>query len=321
MALVNKQPVSYLQTDPKWKNIPYAVKGESSTIGGSGCGPTSMAMVLATWADPSINPETECAWALSHGYKFLNQGTAYTYFRPAAARYGLECTQITPGYIYGNSNSPYHEQAKRALDNGDFVIACMGKGTWTRGGHYVLVWGVEGNIVYINDPASTKLIRTRGNYLVFKQQVKHYWIIKRPKDHPLEKVTFTKVNYNVKILDREGLNCRRGPSTENEVVVVYPYQDVVSITEVSNTGWGKTSKGWINLTKTERTEDMTREETIKLIQEMLPAVYNTEKEIPSWYRDAYEKVKPGLKGRDEDHLDVSELMLRIFTVMDRLGKL
>ena len=65
--MANVKPVSYLQTDPRWKNVPYAVKGEHSTIGGSGCGPTSMAMVLATWADPAVTPLTECAWALKHG--------------------------------------------------------------------------------------------------------------------------------------------------------------------------------------------------------------------------------------------------------------
>lgn len=29
---MNKKPVSYLQTDARWKNKPYRVSGESSTI-------------------------------------------------------------------------------------------------------------------------------------------------------------------------------------------------------------------------------------------------------------------------------------------------
>ena len=179
---MNKAPVSYLQTDPRWKNVDYSAKGESTTIGASGCGPTSMAMVLATWIDPSITPKTECAWALNHGYKYPHQGTAYTYFKTAAARYGLECRQITPSYIYGDASSPYHEEAKKAVDNGNLVIACMGKGLWTSSGHYVLVWRIDGNMIYINDPASTRQARTRGNYAVFKQQVKLYWVIQCPAD-------------------------------------------------------------------------------------------------------------------------------------------
>lgn len=179
---MTKQPVSYLQTDPKWANISYSAKGESTTIGRAGCGPTAMAMVLATWADPAVTPKTEAAWALAHGYKYPHQGTAYSYFVPAAKRYGLECRQITPAYIYGNANSPYHEEAKKALDSGDLVIACMGKGLWTSSGHYVLVWRIEGNLVFINDPASTRQARIRGNYQTFRQQVKLYWIIRRPKN-------------------------------------------------------------------------------------------------------------------------------------------
>lgn len=177
---MKSQPVSYLQTDPKWKNIPYAVKGEGATIGGSGCGPTSMAMVLATWCDKSVTPATECKWALEHGYKAYKQGTYYSYFVPAAKRYGLTCTQVNSTNIYGNANAKAHEIARSAVDAGDLVIACMGRGLWTSSGHYVLVWKIEGNMIYINDPASTKVARTHGNYLVFKQQVKYYWIIRRP---------------------------------------------------------------------------------------------------------------------------------------------
>lgn len=181
-----KQPVSYLQTDPRWKNIPYAVKGESATIGGSGCGPTSMAMVLATWADPKVTPATECAWALKNGYKAKGQGTYYSYFPPAAKRYGLDCRQLNHASIYGNNGAVYHTTAREAVLNGDLVIACMGKGNWTRSGHFVLVWWIdrEKDVVYINDPASTKTARTRGSYSLFVKQVKYYFVIKRPATVP-----------------------------------------------------------------------------------------------------------------------------------------
>ena len=178
---MENKPVSYLQTDPRWKNKPYAVKGESSTIGGSGCGPTSMAMVLATWADPKVTPETECAWALAHGYKALHSGTYYAYFVPAAKRYGLTCYQLNGASIYGNANSSHHKTAQTALARGDLVIACMGKGTWTSSGHYVLVWDITGNIIHINDPASTRIARIAGNYEVFKREVKYYWVIRHPE--------------------------------------------------------------------------------------------------------------------------------------------
>ena len=179
---MNKQPVSYLQTDPKWAALDYSAPGEKTTIGASGCGPTAMAMVLATWADKSVTPKTECAWALAHGYKAPRQGTYYGYFVPAGARYGLRVTQLNWTSLYGKANSAYHAQVRDALDRRDLVIACMGKGLWTSSGHYVLVWKIQGNTIYINDPASTRSARTQGDYNLFKQQVKYYWVIERPEN-------------------------------------------------------------------------------------------------------------------------------------------
>ena len=181
---MNKQPVSYLQTDPRWGSLDYSAKGEKTTIRASGCGPTAMAMVLATWADKLVTPATECAWALAHGFKALHRGTYYGYFPPAAKRYGLTCYQVNGSNLYGNDRSAYHAQAKDALDRGDLVIACMGKGNWTSSGHYVLVWDIQGDTIYINDPASTLARRTRGSYDLFKKQVKYYWVIERPKNIP-----------------------------------------------------------------------------------------------------------------------------------------
>lgn len=177
---MNAQPVSYLQTDPRWAGLDYSASGESTTIGASGCGPTAMAMVLATWADKSVTPKTECAWALAHGYKAPRQGTYYGYFVPAAARYGLTARQLSWTNIYGNSKSPLHDQAKAEVDKGNLVVACMGKGLWTSSGHYVLVWAIEGDTIYINDPASTRAVRTKGDYNLFRQQVKYYWVIEKP---------------------------------------------------------------------------------------------------------------------------------------------
>ena len=177
---MNKQPVSYLQTDPRWGSLDYSAPGEKTTIAASGCGPTAMAMALATWADPSVNPKTECAWALAHWYKAPRQGTYYGYFEPAGARYGLRVTRLHYTSLYGNSTSAYHAQVKDALDRGELVIACMGPGNWTSSGHYVLAWKISGDTIYINDPASTKASRTRGSWALFRQQVKYYWTIENP---------------------------------------------------------------------------------------------------------------------------------------------
>lgn len=174
------KPVSYLQTDPRWANLDYSAPGEKTTIGKSGCGPTAMAMVLATWVDKCHNPVTECDWAKNNGFKANGQGTYYGYFEAVAKKHRLRCYRLNYSSIYGNSKSAYHSQAKDAVDRGDLVIACMGPGNWTRSGHYVLVWKIDGNVIFINDPASTNPTRTRGAYSLFRQQVKYYFVIENP---------------------------------------------------------------------------------------------------------------------------------------------
>lgn len=87
-------------------------------------------------------------------------------------------------------------------------------------------------------------------------------------------------------------------------------------------------------------EDMTAEETKKLISDAItannvglgyritealktvkPKVYDTEDQIPEWYLDAYEKIKPVLEGTAEGKLGLTEDLLRTLTLLDRLGKL
>ena len=182
---MNKQPVSYMQTDPRWSNVDYSAKGESTTIGKSGCGPTCMAMVIATWADQTVTPVETCAWALRKGYKAVNQGTYYSYFTPQGAVYGLEVEQINWSNLRNLSASaaaPYHATALEAAQRGDLVIACMGKGLWTSSGHFILLWDVQGDTAYINDPASTRTERTRGSWARLKREVKYYFICRRPAD-------------------------------------------------------------------------------------------------------------------------------------------
>ena len=181
---MNPRPVRYLQTDPRWGALDYSTRGEKTNIAVSGCGPTALAMVLATWVDPKITPKSECAWALAHGYKAPHQGTYYGYFAPAAKRFGLTCKMLNGVTLYGKPDSPYHAQAKAAVDRGDLVIACMGRGLWTSSGHFVLVWKIQGNTVYINDPASTRAARTQGDYALFQTQVKYYFIVEHPAAKP-----------------------------------------------------------------------------------------------------------------------------------------
>lgn len=204
---MNFKPVLYYQTDVRWRYNDYSAPGEKTTIGASGCGPTSMAMILATWADKSITPATECRWALQHGYKCPHSGTYYGYFVPAASRYGLTCERLNTASIYGNKTSTLHKKIVEALKNGDLVIACMGKGTWTSSGHYIVAYWVDEakNLIYINDPASSRAERVMGNYNTFKSQVKYYWVVHKPKTVKKEEPDMSMTETDVRKIVREEL--------------------------------------------------------------------------------------------------------------------
>lgn len=164
---MNRQPISYLQTDARWKNEPYRVPGESSTIGSAGCGPSCAAMVIATLKDKNVTPKTCCDWSVAHGYKALNQGTYYSYFEPQFKAYGISCHQLPKGA---------YDEAMSLLKQGYYIIALMGKGLWTSGGHFVLVWWADDKI-RINDPASTRTDRLNGDPTLFKTQAKYFWVV------------------------------------------------------------------------------------------------------------------------------------------------
>lgn len=164
---MNKQPVQYSQLDKRWKNLSYRVKGETSTIGGSGCGPTSAAMLISTLTGKTVTPVDTCAWSVEHGYKALHNGTYQSYFTPQFKSYGITCQVMT---------AKDHTYVKQKLSEGWYVIALMGKGTWTKGGHYIVVWAWDDK-VRINDSASSKPARLNGDPKTFMNEVRKYWLI------------------------------------------------------------------------------------------------------------------------------------------------
>jgi hypothetical protein len=173
---MNKQPVFYMQTDAKWKDKPYRVTGESSTIGSAGCGPSCAAMLVETITGKKFTPEDACNWSMKHGYKALNQGTYFAYFEAQFKEFGIDCKILNWTSVYGDSNSSVHTDAFNMLKQGYYLIACMGPGTWTKGGHFVVAWGEDGK-VRVNDPNSTSDERSNGDIKTFKSQVKHYWAV------------------------------------------------------------------------------------------------------------------------------------------------
>lgn len=126
----------YLQTD--YANVPYG----SSNIAACGCGPTSFAMVASYLTGTTITPADAVAWC-GNSYYVWGAGTSWSYFEAAAKHFG--CGAVRESY---DAN-----EVLKALSEGHPVISSQYAGLFTRGGHFIVLRGVEnGNKVLVNDP-------------------------------------------------------------------------------------------------------------------------------------------------------------------------
>ena len=136
--------VYYNQTDSRWGNKMY---GKSSTIGAAGCGPTALAIVVASLTDNQVTPYDVAQWSVDNGYRCEGNGSYHSLMPDGGKHYGLTVTGI------GCDSKKLVE----ALQEGKLVVAIMAKGHFTSGGHFIVLRGVteDGNIL-VADPASVK---------------------------------------------------------------------------------------------------------------------------------------------------------------------
>ena len=159
--------VYYAQGDPRWGNTMYSSRNDKTqTYRSSACGPTSMAMVVATLKDKNVIPPTMGKYALANGFRTANSGTAWGFFCKVAAKYSLKCTQTAST-----------DAAVSALKSGKLVVASMKAGYWTRGGHYICLYDVKGDSIVAHDPAS--IARVKNTIASFKRESSQYWIISK----------------------------------------------------------------------------------------------------------------------------------------------
>jgi hypothetical protein len=179
-------PKSYLQTDPKWKNRAYG----NSTIGKGGCGPTCAAMVLAALKSASITPVTTAAWAASNGYRADGYGTYYSYFKAIGKKYGIRIAQMNGSNLRdlpAAKAKPYHKAMLEELAEGNWIIACMGKGDWTSAGHFIVVYKAAKGTLYILDPNSTAKRRLVSSVARLQSQAKYYFSVDVPAKKTAQK--------------------------------------------------------------------------------------------------------------------------------------
>ena len=138
----NVEMVFYQQSGEAWRAQPYG----TDDIGTYGCGPTAMAMIISSMTVYDVNPVQMAAWAVENGYWAPGDGSYQSIIPGAAKSYGLR----------GTAFAPQDADALRAeLASGNIVVALMGAGHFTDGGHFIVLRGatLTGDIL-VADPNS-----------------------------------------------------------------------------------------------------------------------------------------------------------------------
>lgn len=141
-----REIVYYNQTADRWADEPYG----SDRIGGYGCGPTVMAMVVSTLTDQNMDPAQMAQYCVDHGYWASRHGSYRSIVTGVADGFGLTCTSLSP-------EETDYESVSRELSSGRLIVALMGPGHFTNFGHFILLRGftLDGSVL-VADPASTE---------------------------------------------------------------------------------------------------------------------------------------------------------------------
>ena len=134
--------IYYNQDDSRYKDKPYGL----DNIGGYGCGPTSMAIVVSTLTDETVDPVQMAQWSYENKYWYSGGGSYHSLIPAAAKAWGLPvegCTAADPQRIVD------------ALASGKLVVAIMTKGHFTKKGHFIVLRGVTSDgMILVADPGS-----------------------------------------------------------------------------------------------------------------------------------------------------------------------
>ena len=258
----------YSQLDNRWKNQMYSSVGNSTqTIGTSGCGPTSSAMVVSS-IKGNITPNEMANLYTQYGYRSANQGTYWSAFKWTADVFNIgysECYKL--------------DEAVAKLKDNHYIIASCNQGLFTYGGHFIVLIGVEGDYIKVYDPylysgkfsTSSRIgkAEVKGNTVYvsienFREYANYqkFFCFKNDRTDTKENTTTTivtdkvesnvnTVNYQVRITANGGLNIRSGASVSYSRIGGYAKNSIVTILAESN-GFGKTNLGWISLAYTSR---------------------------------------------------------------------
>lgn len=257
----------YSQADSRWANKLYTSTGnKSQTMKSSACGPTSAAMVVSS-SKGAILPTTMAQLFVDNGYRTRDNGTAWAAFPFVADYFDFDEYHTT---TKTDTMLSYLKTDKNKDSIADyFVIASVGSGLFTTGGHYIVLIADNGGTITVYDPylyngkfntASRRAagVTVSGNSAFVSESsfkkyanAKQYWIFSNDNKTQTAGNTNSKpatlTSYTRYVATQSlSLNVRSGPGTDYRVVRSLKKGSKVTVIATSGS-WSKIGNNeWVS---------------------------------------------------------------------------
>ena len=150
----------FIQWDNRWA---YNKLGNRN-IGISGCGPTSMAMILSRLKkDSSITPDKIAKDAQNY---MGNEGISWNFFYDGAKKYDYKIEDVALN----------EEAMKKALEKGPLLVS-VNRGYFTLFGHIFVIDSYKDGKFLINDPNSLRNSKVEWTFDQISNQIVKIWSI------------------------------------------------------------------------------------------------------------------------------------------------
>ncbi|MCR5792416.1 MAG: C39 family peptidase [Lachnospiraceae bacterium] len=154
-----------LQSDKRWSDKEYG----DDVMEITGCAPTCLSMaIIGLTGDNRVTPDVIADYAYANGYYVEGVGTSWSIMTEGGKEFGVTGQEIplTKSVI------------TRELEEGHPIVCSVGAGDFTTEGHFILLTGVEGDKIKVNDPNSEQN-STYWDYEQLEGQIKGMWALSK----------------------------------------------------------------------------------------------------------------------------------------------
>ena len=155
------------QWDMRWG---YKIYG-SGPLGLTGCGPTCLSMVaIHLLGNTDMTPAWMADYAMNNGYYDYedNSGSYWSLMTDGANGLGIDVVEITVD----------EDRMVRNLDVGNPIIAIVGEGQFTDGGHFIVITDYSDGYFTVNDPNSIANSEREWSFDELSDEIITLWVFR-----------------------------------------------------------------------------------------------------------------------------------------------